>query len=477
MQLYEAIAKTKLARLRTIQALFVAGAVGLLFAGYVVTERTIVSPLSELEEATQRMAGGDLESPVEAVSAASSEVRALAGSFESMRHKLAGSRLEAERWAAELEERVDQRTRQLAALFDVSAEISSELEIHSVLESVVEKTRSLAGGEVAVLCLLDPSGESLSVVATSGSADALVVRSQDAATKIKVSAHTIGAAILHEGGDCLLLQPQFRRSHLAVPLRIGDRILGALCVGHRDKARFGEQETRLLTLLANAGAVALENARAYEQSEQAATLAERERILVEVHDGLAQTLSFLELRLGLVQGLIEDQDLAEIPEHLALTRRTVGQASHEVRRLMSGLQASADSPRTLEERLRQTVERFAEEWKMDTELLVETKTPILGPPGVYEQMVRVVGEALTNVHKHASASHSSVTVRRHGAQAIICVQDDGPGFDLNAPSDGQHHFGLKVMETRAKWIGGELEVESALQQGTTITLRWSMAEG
>jgi len=249
-----------------------------------------------------------------------------------------------------------------------------------------------------------------------------------------------------------------------------------LCVGHQEESRFGEEEVRLLTLQANAGAIALENARLYEQVEQAAALAERERLVAEIHDGLAQTLSFLDLRLDVVSGLIEDKDLSGVPEHLVLMQRTIEQAGHEVRRLMAGLQASAHPPRTLEELLRQTVEQFMEERGVDIELHVKTGQPIRQPPEAHEQVVRVVKEALTNAHKHAESARVTVTLERQGEQAIVCVQDDGAGFDVTSPPDREHHYGLKVMEIRAEWIGGKLSVESAPEEGTTVTLRWPTAE-
>jgi two-component system nitrate/nitrite sensor histidine kinase NarX len=476
VRLCEAAAELKLVRLSTIQALFFVSAVGLLVAGYLLTQRTIVNPLSALEAATRRIAGGDLVSPVEVEPAASGEIGALARSFEGMREELAVSRLKLEHWTTELETRVERRTQQLAALFEVSAEISSQLEIQRVLESVAEKTCHLAGGEVAVLCLLDPADEAPTVAATSGLAEAFVARPQAVIRGFtSAAACTAEAAILHAGPDCPLLQPQFRRSHLAVPLCIGDRVLGVLCVGHREESRFGEEEDRLLTLLANAGAIALENARLYEQVEQAAALAERGRVVAEIHDGLAQTLSFLRLRLAMFEGSVESEDIPGVSEHLVLIRRTVEKASHEVRRMMAGLQAGEHTRRTLEGRLRQTVERFVEEREMEIELRVETGQPIQGPPEVHEQVVRVVQEALTNAHKHARPGRVTVALERHGGQAVVRVHDDGLGFDVNSPPSGQHRFGLKVMEARARRINGELSVESAPGQGTTVMLRWPTA--
>jgi len=445
----------------------------LLVAGYLTIQRTIATPISALEAATQRIAGGDLESPVEVAPVASDEVRTLAQSFDGMRRELAASRLELEQWAAKLESRVERRTEQLSVIFEVSAEVSSKLEIQQVLELVVEKTRQMAGGEIAVLCLLDPSGEALTVAATSGPAEALPAHS---GTEIRGpalrAAHAGEAAVLPKDCDCHLLRPQFRRSHLAVPLRAGDQALGVLCVGHREESRFGEEESRLLALLANAGAVALENARLYEQAEQAATLAERERIIAEIHDGLAQTLGFLGLRLGAVAGLVENENLAEIPGHLTLMQRTVEQANHEVRRLMADLRAGPQPQRTLAELLGQIVERFVESRGEEVELQVEAAEPIQESPEIHEQVMRIVVEALINVHKHAMPSRATITLGRRDGQTVISVQDDGPGFDANSLASGQHHFGLKVMQTRAERIGGELSVESALGQGTTVTLRW-----
>jgi two-component system nitrate/nitrite sensor histidine kinase NarX len=257
-----------------------------------------------------------------------------------------------------------------------------------------------------------------------------------------------------------------------------------LCVGHQEEGHFGEEETRLLTLLANASAAALENARLYEQSERAAALAERERIVAEIHDGLAQTLSFLGLRLDVVGGLIEDENLSRVPEHLALMRRTIEQADREARRMMASLQTSPHGHRTLRERMRQLVERFVQEHEMEIALRVEDEPPIRGTQEVHEQVLRVVQEALTNVHKHARVSRATVTLGRHGVQAVVCIQDDGPGFDLKSLPSGKHpfdklrapRFGLKVMKTRAERIGGELSVDSAPGQGTTVTLRWPVSE-
>lgn len=475
VQLYEAAAQAKLGRLRLIQILFFASALALVGTGYMLAQRTVADPLADLERSARRIAGGDLDSPIQITSKSSVEVRTLGESLESMRQRLAASRKELESWAADLESGIVHRTAELAALFELSNELSGTLEIARVLQLVTDKTRELAGGEVAVLCLVDPADRGMTVSAVSGSREALV--GHPGALAKELDDGLAEADILHQANECVLLDSAFRHSHLVVPLRIADRVLGWLCVGHRDTNSFGEEESRLLALLANAGAVALENARAYEQAEQAAALAERERLLAEIHDGLAQTLSFIDLRLGVIRGLLEGQELSSIPERLELMQRTVRQASQEARRLMADLQASSAPPRSLDETLTEVVEAFAAERGMEVKILIETGEPIWAPHQVCEQVTRIVIEALTNVWKHARSSETTFSLRRDGDHAVACVRDEGPGFDVRMPVGRGQHFGLKVMRVRAEQIGGELHLKSTPGKGTEVTLHWPITGG
>ena len=181
--------------------------------------------------------------------------------------------------------------------------------------------------------------------------------------------------------------------------------------------------------------------------------------------------------LGVVERLIEGEDLAKVPEHLAMMQRTVQQASHEVRQMMTGLRTGVSPPRTLEGLLGQTVEHFVEQLGMEIGLRVESGEPIQEAPEIHEQVVRIVQEALTNVHRHAGSSHTTVTLKRRGREVAVSVRDDGLGFDLNCSASGQRCFGLKVMEARAKRINGRLSVDSEPGRGTRVTVRWPMTEG
>jgi nitrate/nitrite-specific signal transduction histidine kinase len=220
-----------------------------------------------------------------------------------MRIRLNDTRGELDQWKSTLEERVAQRTRELETLNEISREISSRLDVQQVLNSVTEKARALLGGEVASLCLVDESQHWLKLQTLSGPKHAIVGNTMRADNQF-ADAVLAGESIMICGvdscrGGCRMLSDEFRVSHLAAPLRIGDRVIGALCVGSPAQNQFVAESANMLTKLANVAAIALENARLFAQAGRVATLEERHRVAAEMHDGLGQTLSYL--------GLMTDQ--------------------------------------------------------------------------------------------------------------------------------------------------------------------------
>lgn len=171
-----------------------------------------------------------------------------------------------------LEERVAQRTRELETLNEVSREISSRLELQQVLNSVTEKARALLGGEVASLCLVDESRHWLKLQAMSGPPEAVegqvVAASGGLVGEVLTSTQAMRCGVGDCENGCRMLAQGYRLSHLAAPLRMGERVIGALCVGSAAQGQFTEEAGGMLTKLANVAAIALENARLYAQAER-----------------------------------------------------------------------------------------------------------------------------------------------------------------------------------------------------------------
>lgn len=475
VRLYETTSTAKVNRLRSIQVTFLVFALALLATGAWMTRRSLLKPLQELGLAAKRLGENQLDAPIQVEGP--EEMRALSQAFDEMRSRLHTAHGELIQLNSTLEQRVAQRTQELETLNEVSREISSRLDIQQVLNSVTDKARTLLGGEVASLCLVDESQHWLKLQTLSGPKHAVVGNTMRANNEF-ASAVLAGedAMICGVGscqGGCRMLSDEYRTSHLAAPLRIGNRVIGALCVGSPAQNQFATESADMLTKLANVAVIALENARLFAQAERVATLEERRRVAAEMHDGLGQTLSYLGLMTDqVVEFLSDGQDDAAL-ERLHKTRETIGKATSDVRRAINKLMDDSPASKDLCTRLRETLEEIASGhdlesvWRSDADPAPECS------PQTAEQVYHITREALTNAAQHANAKKVSVQVGRNNENYFVTIEDDGKGFDISQPAPGGH-FGLQIMQARAKHIGGEISLQSTPGSGTRVTLTWQM---
>ena len=139
---------------------------------------------------------------------------------------------------------------------------------------------------------------------------------------------------------------------------------------------------------------------------------------------------------------------------LANARRAIGDLRSSVGSSVLGL----------EQALRAEVKRFEQATGLPCELEVQLNSEL--PDPIVETGMRIVSEALTNVARHAQASHAWVRVEGNAAQVCLEIRDDGQGFDLEAIEAG--HYGLLGMRERARLVGGTLDVVSEKGGGAAI---------
>jgi two-component system nitrate/nitrite sensor histidine kinase NarX len=477
VRLYEATSTAKVNRLRVIQILFLVFAMILLVVGAWMTRRSLLKPLDELGLAAKRLGENMLDAPIQVEGP--EEMRTLSQAFDEMRSRLHTARGELIQWNATLEQRVAQRTKELETLNEVSREISSRLDIQQVLNSVTEKARTLLGGEAAALCLVDESQHWLKLQTLSGPKHAVVGNTMRANNDFADAVLAgDGAMICGVGscqGGCRMLSDEYRTSHLAAPLRIGNRVIGALCVGSPAQNQFAAESADMLTKLANVAVIALENARLFAQAERVATLEERRRVAAEMHDGLGQTLSYLGLMTDQVVEFLSDGQETSALDRLHKTRATISRATSDVRRAINKLMDDTPVAKDLCTRLHDTLDEIASQHDLESVWRSGTDSAPDCSPQIAEQVYNITREALTNAARHAHAKQISVHVGRSDENYFVTVEDDGNGFDTSQPAPSGH-FGLQIMQARAKHIGGSVELQSTPGSGTRITLMWSMEE-
>jgi signal transduction histidine kinase len=195
---------------------------------------------------------------------------------------------------------------------------------------------------------------------------------------------------------------------------------------------------------------------------------ERIRIAAELHDRPIQHLTSLSYDLELARLRLEQGEIGDASDVLASFQQALSDDIQGLRRLMSSLRPPALDERGLQAALRDQVEAFGQRAKI--ECSVEAALTKRLDPELETVLYRVTQEALTNVAKHAHASHAWVELKEEDGAVVLFLKDDGVGFVPAAMSDlaRQGHFGLMAIRERIQMAGGRCELHSQPGSGTTI---------
>lgn len=197
--------------------------------------------------------------------------------------------------------------------------------------------------------------------------------------------------------------------------------------------------------------------------EQAAVMRERQRIAREMHDGVAQALFYLSVKLGELERLLARDEAAAAAQKLAGVRANLQETDRRVRTVIQDLKRADEEP--LAGALRHLVDRFVPTSGAQVFLGLQGDAPVAGP--VRDHLLAIVQEALVNADKHGGATRVQVAAELQPGAIRLRVSDNGRGFAAPQPGPGGGH-GLAIMAERARLAGGHLRVESAPGQGTAV---------
>jgi len=196
-------------------------------------------------------------------------------------------------------------------------------------------------------------------------------------------------------------------------------------------------------------------------------LQERQRVAREVHDGLAQTLGYLNIQMGITDRLLADGEPEKAAAELAAMGRVTRDAYEDLRQSIVDLRAPLSPHGDLRRTLREYVERFTLQTGVPCHFENRRGSPVALSPSAEVQIIRIVQEALTNVKKHAPGARAWLSLKTNHRQVHATIEDDGPGFD---PASIGHNgrFGLRTMKERAESVGGTFVIESSPGAGTRL---------
>jgi signal transduction histidine kinase len=199
-----------------------------------------------------------------------------------------------------------------------------------------------------------------------------------------------------------------------------------------------------------------------------AVMQERERLSRELHDGVAQLVAHLLLRLDTIKGLVKAGRSWEAEAELERLHGVADEIYDDIGESIAGLRTNVIE-RGLILALQDYVDQFEERHQLPTSLRTDDVVNDL-PPLVGLQLFRLIQEALTNVRKHAAAHEASVTLMASGSgQLNVIIADDGQGFAPETHTHGKaRSLGLTSMRERIEALGGTLQVHSRLGSGTQV---------
>jgi signal transduction histidine kinase len=258
-------------------------------------------------------------------------------------------------------------------------------------------------------------------------------------------------------------------SAAAAPLIAEGQIFGAVFLGAHRKRAFNSRHTEFLNAMSHQIALAMWNTQLYDQLNQLAVLKERYRLSREIHDGLAQTLAYLNLqaeRLGRLVGAGQNE---EAGREIEAMRYSIRSAYVESREAIEGLRFKVERPDEMITRLQEFINQFSSQTGVQTQVTVEPPD-LLVDPATALQLLRVVQESLANVRKHAQASRVEIHLKAVEEELELSITDNGRGFPDTQASSPHRHFGLESMRERARSLGGALTVATGPGQGTRITV-------
>jgi len=266
----------------------------------------------------------------------------------------------------------------------------------------------------------------------------------------------------HSGSD----EP-YIRALLCAPLRNNQKYIGCLVLWTAKQNGIARRHVRMMSAIAAQAALLIENHQLYLQAENHAALAERARLAREIHDGLAQTLAFLQLRTAQINKWLERGEIERAVDALQEIESLIDEAYLDAREAIDDLSWKPGN-----EGLASVLRKVCEDFQSSSgvKLTVTDPPEIDVPVSVQIQLLRIVQEALGNIRKHSQAEHAQVNWTSDSNWLILNISDDGRGFAPDSIPPIAHH-GLRIMRERAELLDADLQVTSKPGEGTQVIIR------
>lgn len=421
-----------------------------------VIHHNVLAPLAQLLANARRYAKGDFDARI--VAPREDELGQLGAAFNTMAEELSKLYRSLEQRVAEKTVALTRSNQSLELLYNAIARLHKAPvapETYQAMLKEIEQVLGLSGG---LACLLPNYGGGATLLASSLGGCADQERGQCAACIASLEGVELWEYRTTEQGEMLV-----------VPLRDNEGLYGVLRLGLPPGKRLEPWQEQLLEALSRHIGVALGISHKTEQERLLALQEERSVIARELHDSIAQSLSYMKIQASLLQPVLSDPGQRQEAEAtLANLREGITSAYRQLRELLATFRLTMRGD--FLDLLRRTVAEFSDRGGVPIDLEMSLAGCHLSPNQEIHAL-QIIREALSNVLRHAQARQAWVRVRHHAGEISVCVEDDGIGLPSPPPAEGLH-YGLSIMRERADGLRGELTAENRAEGGTRVLLRF-----
>jgi two-component system, NarL family, nitrate/nitrite sensor histidine kinase NarX len=424
----------------------------------------VLTPLRELLVCTETFGRGDLD--VRTMHISDDELGRLGAAFNSMAEDMSRLYRNLEGRVAEKTADLERSNRSLELLYHSITRIYDAPIAPTTYVTLLKDLEQVLGIGHGATCVIENDSNKAVILASTlnpKEGDANLCKLKNCAECLQ--SETISLRRIGKHGE---------KKILAIPLQDMDRRYGVLQMEIPENKTLEEWQTQLLEALSRHIGIAIGTAQRAEQSRRLSLLEERGVIARELHDSLAQSLSYMKIQVSRLQTVMAQHSYSEDGNSiLSELREGLNSAYRELRELLTTFRLKIEGDGLLP-----TLEKTATEFSERGNIPISIDSHLAGcqlSANEEIHIMQIVREALANVLHHAKATHASVAIE-HGDDNMISVTIDDDGIGIGDSQSDTHHYGMSIMKERARSLGGSFHVQTRAIGGTRITFRFQSGE-
>lgn len=424
----------------------------------------VLIPLRELLTCTENFGRGDLG--VRTLHTSDDELGRLGEAFNSMAEDMSRLYHNLEARVAEKTADLERSNRSLELLYHSITRIYDAPVAQNTYVTLLKDLEQVLGIGPGSTCLIENDSSKAVVLAST-----LHPKEGDA-NLCKLS--NCGECLHNDKMSVRRIGKHGEKQILSVPLQDMERQYGVLQMEIPHDKLIEDWQMQLLEALSRHIGIAIGTAHRTEQSRRLSLLEERGVIARELHDSLAQSLSYMKIQVSRLQAVMAQQNIAEDGVTiLAELREGLNAAYRELRELLTTFRLKIEG-----NGLVPTLEKTVAEFAARGNIPISMETHLAGcqlSANEEIHIMQIVREALANVIHHAKAAHASVSIE-HGPDDMVSVIIDDDGIGIASSQSDTHHYGMSIMQERARSLGGSFHAQTRAAGGTRITFRFHSGE-